>query len=193
MKFQRWFVAAAVALVGACAIPLKVDTFAAPDVDLAGKRTFAWKGGEFALPETAPPATAASAEAQIRGAVVAELVHKGFVETADPAAADMLVSFQASAVRRTVIAERRVGAPLPSEVLTAGGQPIPAASELPREQTVREGTMVVFVEDPATGRVAWRGLIDVETRTASTEANIRTAVEMARQIAREIPARRPAN
>jgi len=78
-------------------------------------------------------------------------------------------------------------------VLTAGGQPIPAASELPREQTVREGTMVVFVEDPATGRVAWRGLIDVETRTASTEANIRTAVEMARQIAREIPARRPVN
>ena len=60
MKFQQWFVAAAVALVGACAIPLKVDTFAAPDVDLAGKRTFAWKSGEFALPDTAAPATAAS-------------------------------------------------------------------------------------------------------------------------------------
>jgi hypothetical protein len=53
--------------------------------------------------------------------------------------------------------------------------------------------MVVFVEDPASGRVAWRGLIDVETRTASTEANVRTAVEMARQIAREIPARKTPN
>jgi hypothetical protein len=34
--------------------------------------------------------------------------------------------------------------------------------------------------------------VDVETRTASTEANIRTAVDMARQITREFPAHQPA-
>jgi len=191
VRFQQWIVAASAALVGACAIPLKVDTFVAPDVNLAGKSTFAWKGGEFALPNTPAPAAAESASAQIRAAVVSELTHKGFVETADPAAADLLVSFQASAVRRTVLTEGRIGAPLPSEVLTASGQPIPAASELPREQTVREGTLVIFVEDRASGRVAWRGLVDVETRTASTEANIRTAVDMARQVAREFPAHQP--
>ncbi len=191
MSFQRWLVVASVALLGACAVPLKVDTFVAPDVNLAGKSTFAWKGGDFALPNTAAPAAAESATAQIRAAVVAELVNKGFVETADPAAADLLVSFQASAMSRTVLTEGRIGAPLPSDVLTASGPPMPAASELPRERTVRAGTMVIFVEDRASGRVAWRGLVDVETRTASTEANIRTAVEMARQVAREFPAHRP--
>jgi len=191
VKFQRWLVVASVALLGACAVPLKVDTFVAPDVNLAGKSTFAWKGGDFALPTTAAPAAAESAAAQIRAAVVAELVHKGFVETADPAAADLLVSFQASAVSRTVLTEGRIGAPLPSDVLTASGPPMPAASELPRERTVRAGTMVIFVEDRASGRVAWRGLVDVETRTASTEANIRTAVDMARQVTREFPAHQP--
>jgi hypothetical protein len=184
-------VVASVALLGACAVPLKIDTFVAPDVNLAGKSTFAWKGGDFALPNTAAPAAAESAAAQIRAAVVAELVHKGFVETVDPAAADLLVSFQASAVSRTVLTEGRIGAPLPSDVLTASGPPMPAASELPRERTVRAGTMVIFVEDRASGRVAWRGLVDVETRTASTEANIRTAVDMARQVAREFPAHQP--
>ena len=193
MRFQRWLVAASAALLGACAVPLKVDTFVAPDVNLAGKSTFAWKGGEFALPETAAPEAEAHATAQIRAAVVSELTHKGFVETSDPATADLLVSFQASAVRRTVLTETRVGAPLPSQVLTASGPPAPAASELPRERTVRDGTLVIFVEDRASGRVAWRGLVDVETRTASTEANIRTAVEMARQITREFPAHQPAH
>jgi hypothetical protein len=82
---------------------------------------------------------------------------------------------------------------LPSQVLTASGPPAPAASELPRERTVRDGTLVIFVEDRASGRVAWRGLVDVETRTASTEANIRTAVDMARQITREFPAHQPAH
>lgn len=192
MKFQRWYAVASVAVLAACAVPLAVDTFAAPEVDLAGKSSFAWRGGEFATSEATQPDIAESAAARIREAVTAELVHKGFVETADAASADMLVSFQVSAVRRTVMPERRVGAPLPSEVLTVGGQPVPAASELPREQTVREGTVVVFVEDPASGRVAWRGLVNVETRAASSEARVRTVVETTRQIAREFPARRPA-
>jgi len=187
---QRWFAVASVALLGACAVPPVVETFAAPEVDFAGRTSFAWKGGQFALPENARPDVAASATARIREAVVAELVRKGYVETADAAAADMLVGFQVSAVRRTVMPEARVGAPLPSEVLTVGGQPTPAASELPRERTVREGTVVVFIEDSASGRVAWRGLVNVEGRVSSNEAAIRQVTDIARHITQQFPSRR---
>jgi hypothetical protein len=68
--------------------------------------------------------------------------------------------------------------------------PLPPASDLPRETTVREGTVVVFVEDPASGRIIWRGLVTSESRVTSREAGIRMVVEMARQIAREFPQRR---
>jgi hypothetical protein len=183
---------ASVALLGACAVAPAVDTFVAPEVDFAARTSFAWKGGEFALSENTRPDVAESAAARIREAVVAELVRKGYVETADAAAADMLVSFQVSAMRRTVMPEPRVGAPLPSEVLTVGGQPTPAASELPRERTVREGTVVLFVEDPASARVAWRGLVNVEGRVSSNEAAIRQVTETARHIAAQFPARRAA-
>jgi hypothetical protein len=190
VTFQRWFAVASVALLGACSVLPEVDTFAAPEVDFAASTSFAWKGGEFALSENTRPEVAASGAARIREAVVAELVRKGFVETADAAAADMLVSFQVGAVRRTVMPEARVGAPIPSEVLTVGGQPTPAASELPRERTVREGTVVVFVEDPASGRVGWRGLVNVEGRVGSHEAAIRQITDIARHITQQFPARR---
>jgi len=77
-------------------------------------------------------------------------------------------------------------------VLTASGMPLPPASELPRETTVRDGTVVVFVEDPASGRIIWRGLVTSETRVTSREAGIRMVVDMTRRIAQEFPARRTA-
>jgi hypothetical protein len=188
--FQRWFAAASLAVLGACAVQQAVDTFAAPEADFPGKKSFAWQGGDIVLSRQTPPDVVASALARIREAVVEELELKGFVETADAATADMLVSVQVNVLRRAVEPEGRVGAPLPSQVLTASGPPTPAASELPRERTVREGTIVVFVEDPASGRVGWRGLVNVEGRVSSNEAAIRQAAQIARQITTQFPARR---
>lgn len=190
MTIHRWFAVATLAVLGACAIQPDVDTFAAPEVDFAGGKSFAWQGGEIVLSRQAPPEVVASAVARMREAVVEELRLKGFVETADAAAADMLVSVQVSIMRRAVEPEGRIGAPLPSQVLTASGPPIPAASELPRERTMREGTIVVFVEDPASGRVGWRGLVNVEDRVSSNEAAIRQGTEIVRHITRQFPARR---
>lgn len=191
MNLQRWLVVGLAALAAGCATPRTVESFAAPETDLPGKANFAWKGGAFNTPAAMEPELAAVVEPRVRQAVVSELQRKGFVEVTDPAGADMLVSVQVSGTRRFVLSEEpRVGAPSANSVLTASGMPLPPASDLPRETTVRDGTVVVFVEDPASGRIIWRGLVTSESRVTSREAGIRMVVEMAHQIAREFPQRR---
>jgi hypothetical protein len=182
------------ALAAGCSTPWAVESFAAPEADLPSLKSFVWKGGAFNTPAAMPAEVAATVEPRVRQAVVDELLRKGFVEVTDAAGADMLVSVQVSGTRRFVLSEEpRVGAPLPAGVLTPSGMPLPPASELPREQTVREGSVVVFVEDPATGRIIWRGLVTAETRVTSREAGTRMVVDMARRIAQDVPARRAAN
>jgi Domain of unknown function (DUF4136) len=194
VNLYRWVAVGLAALAGGCATPWAVESFAAPEADLPGMKSFVWKGGAFNTPAAMPAEVAATVEPRVRQAVVDELLRKGFVEVTDPAGADMLVSVQVSGTRRFVLSEEpRVGAPSPAGVLTASGMPLPPASELPREQTVRDGSVVVFVEDPATGRIIWRGLVTAETRVTSREAGTRMVVDMARRIAQDFPARRPAN
>jgi len=191
VNLHRWLVVAVATVAAGCATPRTVESFAAPEADLPGKTNFAWKGGAFNTPAAMPADVATVVEPRVRQAVVSELQRKGFVEVSDPAGADMLVSVQVSGTRRFVLSEEpRVGAPSATSVLTASGMPLPPASELPRETTVREGTVVVFVEDPASGRIIWRGLVSSESRVTSREAGIRMVVEMAHQIAREFPQRR---
>jgi hypothetical protein len=187
----RWFAVAGLACAAGCATRWTVDSFIAPEADLPGKSTFAWKSDASSTPTITQPEVAAAMEARVRGAVTSEFVRKGFSEVPDPKRADMLVSFQMTGTRRFVVSdERRIGAPSPSGVLTASGTAPPPASNLPREQSVREGSLIVFVEDPTTGRVVWRGLVEVETRVTSSEAGIRMAGDVARRIASEFPARR---
>ncbi len=76
--------------------------------------------------------------------------------------------------------------------MTSNPQP-PAASELPRERRITEGSVIVFVDDPATGQIIWRGAITDETRTSSSEQAIHTAAEMATAIVETFPARAAGN
>ncbi len=191
MNLHRWLVVGVATLAAGCVTPRTVESFAAPEADLPGKKSFVWKGGAFNTPAAMDPELAAVVEPRVRQAVADELQRRGFIEVNDPAGADMLVSVQVSGTRRFVLSEdTRIGAPSANSVLTASGMPLPPASELPRETTVRDGTVVVFVEDPASGRIIWRGLVTSESRVTSREAGIRMVVEMARQIAREFPQRR---
>ena len=193
MNLHRWLVVGLVALSAGCATRWAVDSFAAPEADLPGKTSFAWKGGAFNTPAAMAPELAAIVEPRVRQAVVDGLLRKGFVETTDPARADMLVNVQVSGTSRFVLSEEpRIGAPSPTSVLTASGMPLPPASDLPRETTVRDGSVAVFVEDPATGRIIWRGLVTAETRVRSQEAGIRMVVDMTRHITQQFPARRAA-
>jgi hypothetical protein len=184
---------AASAVLVACATQWEVESFAAPEVDVAAKRTFVWQPGELGIGTPVSRSVATSTEAGIRQAVSGELQRKGYAEVTDAAAADLRVTYQVAGIRRFVLAEDpRVGAPSPNEVLTPSEVPPPPASELPREQTIREGTVLVFVEEAKSGRLAWRGLVNAEERVTSAEAGQRMVIDMARHIAQEFPARKAA-
>jgi hypothetical protein len=108
----------------------------------------------------------------------------------DAKSAEMLVGYQVVGTRKVITTQRpRFSAPLPDDVLMQSNPPPPAASELPREQTVRDGSVIVFVSDAATEQLIWRGMITAETRSSSTESAIHTSTEMARNIVSEFPQR----
>jgi hypothetical protein len=183
---------AALVLLAACAVnPWTVDSFEAPEADVAGKRTFVWRNGEVGAPLIKRPAVATDTQARLREAITHELKLKGYVETADAAAADMVVSFQVSGSRRFEQADQqRIGAPSPNEVLTPGNVRPPPASEVPREVSVRQGNVMVFAEHPGSGQLMWRGLVSAEIRTSSLERTVDKVIDAGRHIAQGFPARR---
>ena len=182
--------AALFALLAACTSAWTVDKFEAPEAGLAARRTYAWAAGDFGAPTEIDPGLVARADRALRSAIDAELARKGYVLTADAGSADMHVSYQVAGQRRFVIADDRpVGASAATEAMTPGASPVPSPSQLPREQTVRDGTVIVFIDDPVSKRLIWRGLISAETRVATTEGAIEQATGMVRQIASEIPPR----
>jgi hypothetical protein len=197
MTAHRWIcapsaaVAAALMLVASgCATTWDVDTYEPAGAGLAGKRTFAWTGGELGTVAAVDPTVAASTELHVRDAVVAVLARKGYTQVTDARSADMLVSYQVVGSRKVVTSERpRFNAPPPDDVLMQSNPQPPAASELPRERTVRDGTVVVFVDEPGTERLLWRGEITAETRPTSRENAMHTAAEMATAIVEEFPQR----
>ena len=183
---------AALALLAACTVnPWTVDSFEAPEADVAGKRTFIWRDGEVGAPLIKRPAVAADTQARLRVAITHELTHKGYVETTDAAAADMVVSFQVSGSRRFEPSDqRRIGAPSPNEVLTPGNVRPPPASEVPREVSVRQGNVMVFAENPGSGQLMWRGMVSAEIRTSSLERTVDKVIDAGRHITQGFPARR---
>jgi hypothetical protein len=190
MKRVTWTIVGLAAALAGCASPWAVDRFEAPEANVASRSAFFLKGGELGTTVAMNPAVSTSVDTAIRSAITTELAHKGYTEVADAAAAQMIVSYQVAGTRRFVIAdERRVGAPSATTVLSPSEIQPPPASALPREQSVRDGTVIVFVDDPASGRLIWRGTITAETRVGSTEAGIRTIADMAHHITQEFPAR----
>lgn len=188
---SKLLLALALGLLGGCATPWDVDSYAAPEGNLAARQSFFWKGGEFGTPASIDPAVVDSATAQLRTTITTELRRKGYREADSAAAADMVVSFQVAGTQRSVIAdERRVGAPLPTQVLSPSEIQPPPASLLPREQRVRDGSVLVFIDDRATGRLLWRGSVTAQTRSGSAEQGVRVLNQMARDIALQVP---PAN
>jgi Domain of unknown function (DUF4136) len=197
MTVHRWFsapsaaAAAALLLVASgCATTWQVETYEPAGAALASKRTFAWTGGRLGTVAVVDPTVAASTDTHIRDAVVAGLVRKGYTQVTDAGSADMLVGYQVVGSRKVVTSERpRFNAPPPDDVLMQSNPQPPAASELPRERTVRDGTVVIFVDEPRTERLLWRGEITAETRPTSRENATHTAADMASAIVDKFPQR----
>jgi len=177
-----------VLLAGCAASTWDVDTYAAPGSNVASLGTFAWGGGELGSAAAIDP----SADLRIRETIVAELQKKGYTLAADPATAQMVVSYQVVGSRVYVTSnEPRFNAPSPNSVLSASAPPMPAASELPPERRVTEGSVVVFFDDPASKRLIWRGSITAETRSADSKQAIETAAKMASDILKSLPNHAP--
>lgn len=178
------------ALAAACASRWPVESFEVTGANVAARNTFAWAGGELGTVSAVDPVLAARLDSQIKETVIAGLVARGYTFVADPKTADMLVRFEVAGTRRYMETERpRFSAPLPDDVLMQSRTSPPAASELPPERRVTDGSVIVFVDDPGTQRLLWRGIVTEETRTASNDAAVRTASEMARDIVARFPQR----
>lgn len=181
------------ALVGTgagCAVHWDVDTYQSPDTDVASRQTFFWKGGDFATAAMPDPAIVAATEAHVRSNVVAELQRKGYRESTAAPGADLVVSYQVSAVRKFVVDETpRIGAPSATTVLSPSEIQPPPASTVPREVAVRDGNVIMFVDDGTSGRLLWRGEVAGETRADSAERLSRIIAQMMLEIAREMPSR----
>lgn len=190
MNKSTSLVALAVATLAACASPWAVDSFEAPEANVAARSSYFIKGGDLGTPKAVDAGLATRLDEAMRSALTTELGRKGYIEAADAATAQLIVSYQVAGTRKFVIADdRRIGAPSPTTVLSPSEVQPPPMSSVPREQTMRDGTVIVFVEDPASGRLLWRGMITAETRAGSTEDSIRTAADMAGHITQAFPAR----
>jgi hypothetical protein len=182
--------AGTLALVAGCATHWDVDSFEAPEGKVAARRTFFWKGGDFGSPRSLDPRMVALASSQLRDAVTTELRRKGYSEVDSAAAADMTVSFQVAGSQKFVLSdEKRIGAPSATTVLSPSEIQPPPASTVPREQRMREGSVLVFIDDRESGRLIWRGMVTAETRSGSAEQGVRVLTQMAHEIALEVPAR----
>ena len=181
-----------VLLAGCAASTWDVDTYAAPGSNVASLGTFAWGGGELGSAAAIDPSVVQAADRRIRETIVADLQKKGYTLAADPATAQMVVSYQVVGSRVYVTSnEPRFSAPSPGSVRSASAPPLPAASELPPERRVTEGSVVVFFDDPATKRLIWRGSITAETRSADSKQAIETAAKMASDILKSLPNHAP--
>ena len=148
------------------------------------------RAANSARPATIDPQLVESATTAMRTTVTTELTRKGYSEVATAAGADMVVSFQVAGSQRFVLSdERRIGAPSATTVLSPSAIQPPPASAVPREMRVRDGSVLVFIEDGASGRLIWRGMVTAETRSGSTEQAVRVISQMAHEIVREVPAR----
>jgi hypothetical protein len=193
MASHRLFSALLLSLAAGCASTWQVDSYQAPGADLAARRSFAWTGGELGTVAEVSPSVVSATDQHIREVVVAGLLRKGYQEAADAKSAQMLVSYQVAGARKYETAKSpRYSAPNPNDVLMTSNPQPPAASELPRERRVTEGSVIVFVDDPSTGQIIWRGAITDETRTSSSEQAIHTAADMAAAIVESFPAHNPA-
>ena len=70
-----------------------------------------------------------------------------------------------------------------------GGHVVVLGDVNPGAEIVADGSVIVFVDEPGTQRLLWRGVVTEETRSADRDAAIRTASEMARDIVARFPQR----
>lgn len=164
----------AVMLAG-CAAEPAVRTEAAPGQSVATRATFAWAESAISWPDRKPAAVDAELQALVRDAVVAQLVERGYAENAGTP--EFVVSFHVT-VRDLPEHEFCT---LRTRVLPDDPGREVEVCRVPGTRTsrvYREGTLIVFVVDRASGVLLWQGVAEDTARSVAEARDvIRGAVE----------------
>ncbi len=155
-------------VVIACESPIRVSTDTNPAADFSAYASYAWISPEPLIPQvkgvTEGPPLSPIDDSRIRAAVAAELKAKGWRETDDREAADLIVSYGLGTEERTEIIETpnvgfygsyRYGG-------WYGGSSV-------RSQQITEGTLTLEFFDRRTKQAAWVGWASKRLSRSSSE------------------------
>jgi hypothetical protein len=152
-----------------CGSSLKTDTDFDREASFTNLRTYDWvaEGDKRLAPNR-------QTERQIVSVVESELATKGYLK--DSNSPDFLVGFLVvvvdEVVEQTVVTDSVIG----------------YASMRSTSQTLSDGTMVIFMEEPSGSRVIWRGMAEKSfNRDASRDEVRKTIDEAVKKLLSEFP------
>lgn len=149
--------AAAATLVAGCAsTPPAPQTLREAQADFSGYKTFGWQ----AAPGNEGGGKPASiVDGYVRTAIANELKGKGYVEAPEGTAPDLTVAYEGGSAEKLKNNPFRIGIGVGSYGSSGGGS---VGMGSPGVKSVKEGSLVVHVIDPARETEVWRGSIERE-------------------------------
>lgn len=174
--------ALALLVLSGCTTRWAVDSWESPaTTSPAERQTFYWQGGALQTAEAVDLATLQASRGEIEASVVRALAAKGYRQVASEGDAAMIVSYEAALGPATFTTDTPSATRRPGDVAT------PFASEWPQKRMTTSSRVVVVIDDPATRRALWRGVVDDEVRVASTQHALELVVAMTADIATRVP------
>lgn len=147
-----------------------------PQANFAAYRTFGWSAGGAVAPNDEPLKLL---DTNIRAAITAELLKRGYVEAPSGATPDLRIAYETASADKIENNPVRVGIGVGSWGGNVGGS-VNVGS--PSIRNYREGTLVVHAIDSARNAEVWQGRVSKKITQGSTEpAAIAAAVSAAMQ------------
>lgn len=179
----RVLIAAATAmLVAGCAsTPPAPQTLSEAQADFSAYRTFGWHA---AAGNDGSGNPASIVDGYVRTAIANELKGKGYVEAPAGTTPDLTVAYEGASAEKLKNNPIRIGIGVGSYGSSGGGS---VGVGSPSIKSVKEGTLVIHVIDPARETEVWRGSIERELGKEGVQpAVVQGAVS---ELMRDFPAR----
>jgi hypothetical protein len=174
-------VVAALTFVAGCAsTPSEPQTLREAGADFSAYRTFGW----HAPGNDGGGKPASVMDGYVRTAIANEMKAKGYVEAPVGTAPDLAVAYEGASAEKLKNNPFRIGIGVGSYGSSGGGS---VGVGSPSVKSVKEGTLVVHVIDPARETEVWRGSIERELGKKGVQpADVQGAVS---ELMRDFPAR----
>jgi hypothetical protein len=158
----------------------KPESQIAPDANLAAYSTFGWKPADAAVADE----PLRILDVQIRTAIRAEMIARGYVEAEAETEPQLLVTYELVAVDKVKSSPLRIGIGMGSFGSNVGGS-VNVGS--PAVRSYREGQLVIRILDAAANRELWFGSIAGNADRSKVDAeSVARTVALAMQ---DFPAR----